>query len=64
MLAYTASHVPRRKGIAGFYALTMIIGLLYFTPLVANSLVLSTLFIGISRICAGIKILIQLMDIA
>jgi len=32
--AWTASKVPRRLGIAGFYALTMLVELLYFTKFV------------------------------
>lgn len=52
-LTYTATHVPRRPGIVAFFALTMFIGLLYFTNFVRENIFLSTLFIGISRICAS-----------
>lgn len=50
--AYTASNIPRRLGIAGFYALAMIVELLYFTKFVEENLIVSTLFIGVARICA------------
>ncbi len=50
--AWTASHIPRKIGIAGFYTLAMLVEMLYFTDFVKNNLALSTIFIGVARICA------------
>ena len=53
-LAYIVTNVPRRTGISLFYALTMCVGLLYFTSFVQNNMLVSTLLIGISRVFSGI----------
>ena len=50
--AWTASNVPRKVGIAGFYALTMLVEMLYFTKFVQENLVVSTILIGVARMCA------------
>lgn len=52
-LGYIVMHVPRRLGISGLYALTMLVGLLYFVPFVDNNLLVSTLLIGVSRVFSG-----------
>lgn len=51
-LAWTATNVPRRIGIAGFYGLTMLVELLYFTDFVQENLIVSTILIGVSRLFA------------
>jgi hypothetical protein len=50
---HIVSNVPRRIGISGFYALTMCVGLLYFTSFVQHNMLVSTLLIGISRVFSG-----------
>ncbi len=56
---YVATNVPRKKGISGFYALTMCVGLLYFIPFIDNNLIMSTLLIGVSRIFSGNFVIIS-----
>ncbi len=51
-LTWTASHIPRKIGIAGFYTLAMLVELLYFTDFVRENVALSTVLIGVARICA------------
>jgi hypothetical protein len=52
MLSWTAAHVPRKIGIAAFYALTMVIELLYFTKFVQSNVAVSTMLIGVARMFA------------
>jgi hypothetical protein len=33
-IGWIVTNVPRKKGISGFYALTMLVGLLYFIPFI------------------------------
>lgn len=67
MKGYIVTNVPRKKGISGFYLLTMLVGLLYFTSFIQDNKVFSTLLIGISRVFSGtiffiIKSQCQLFD--
>ena len=52
-LGWIVTNVPRKKGISGFYALTMVVGLLYFIPFIEQNKYASTLMVGISRIFSG-----------
>ena len=51
--------MPRRVGISLFYALTMCVGLLYFTTTVQDSKIIATLLVGVSRVFSG-KLLIKI----
>lgn len=52
-LGYIVANVPRKKGISGFYALTMLVGLLYFIPFIEHNKYASTLMVGVSRVFSG-----------
>jgi hypothetical protein len=52
-LSYLAVYVkiiPRRQGIAGFYGLVIIVGLLFFINAIKDNLIVGTTLMGISRI--------------
>ncbi len=42
--------LPRRKGIAGFYAVVVIIGLLFLTSWVNDNYIVGTVLLGVSRV--------------
>jgi len=48
--------IPRRKGIAGFYSLVVLIGLLFFIPAIKNSKMAGTSLMGISRFLSSKKL--------
>lgn len=48
--AFFVNQIPRRKGIAGFYFIVMLIGLLFLIPNVRGNLVLGTILLSTSRI--------------
>jgi len=50
---FTVSRIPRRIGVAFFYSLVMIIGLCFLSPVVKESVFLSTLLIGISKLSSS-----------
>jgi hypothetical protein len=50
---FTVKKIPRRIGIACFYAVVMILGLCFLSPTVKHSIFLSTLLIAISKLASS-----------
>ncbi len=46
--------IPRRKGIAGFYSVVIIIGMMFWFDFVKNNMIVGTMFMGVSRIFSSI----------
>jgi hypothetical protein len=46
--------IPRKKGIAGFYSVVIIIGLMFWFDFVKNNMIVGTMFMGVSRIFSSI----------
>jgi hypothetical protein len=42
--------IPRRKGIAGFYIIVIVLGMLFFFDFVKNNSIVVTIVMGVSRI--------------
>jgi len=54
MVDFAVNALPRRKGIAGFYFLVVIIGLGFLFNWVNNNYIVGTILLGVSRIFSSI----------
>jgi hypothetical protein len=59
ILAIFINRIPRKKGIAGFYSIVILIGMMFWFDFVRKSLTVGTMLIGISRIFSSNFLLIQ-----
>ncbi len=50
ILDYAVNVLPRRKGIAGFYVVVVIIGLMFLTSWVNDNYIVGTILLGVSRV--------------
>lgn len=55
---YAVNVLPRRKGIAGFYVIVLIIGLTFLTSWVNDHYIVGTILLGLSRVFSSILFLI------
>jgi hypothetical protein len=56
ILDYAVNILPRRKGIPGFYAVVVLIGLLFLIPSVGDNYIVGTILLGLSRVFSSINI--------